>query len=303
MERSLFARLAAVAAALLALAFAAPATAACHLGKPGGTAQVEVGNTGRSLLLHRPSDPRDGPLPLVMLFHGSGGSARGILDSSRLESTAERHGFILVAADAGIRANDGFAWNIPGVPTVTGHLPTRDDPDDVAFVAATIDWLVAQGCADPARVYATGLSGGGRMTSWLACVAADRFAAIAPVVGLRAGNPLPANPRMPDPATCRPSRPVPVLAFAGDKDTTNPIEGGGSPYWQYPMSAALSRWAGLDGCHGKPVSSTLTNGRTELRYGNCRAGAEVVGDVLLGAGHSWTADNQAMVAFFARHHR
>lgn len=302
MQRGSFIRWIAALGALAALAMTAPATA-CRVGKPGETVSVTVANTGRSMLLHVPATRGSGSLPLVLLFHGSGGDARGILKNSRLEQTSDSHGFILAAADAGIRADDGFAWNIPGVPTVTGHVPTRDDPDDVAFVEAAIDWLVAQGCADPARIYATGHSGGGRMTSWLACVAADRFAAIAPVVGLRAGSPLASNPQLPDPATCTPSRPVPVMAFAGDKDTTNPIEGGGSPYWQYPMSAALARWAALDGCHGKPRSTTLTNGRRELHYDSCRRGAEVIGDILAGAGHVWTADNQAMWAFFARHRR
>jgi polyhydroxybutyrate depolymerase len=301
MERIDIGRLIAVLAALFALAAAGSATAACRVGKPGETQQVQVADTGRTVLLHVPAGPASGPMPLVTLFHGSGGNARGILKTSGLEPTADRHGFILAAADAGIPAEDGFAWNIPGVPTITGHLPTRDDPDDVAFVLAAIDWLAAQGCADRARVYATGLSGGGRMTSWLACVAADRFAAIAPVVGLRAGNPLAADPRQPDPATCQPSRAMPVLAFAGDKDTTNPVDGGGSPYWQYPMSAALARWAALDGCREGPAVVTVSPGRSDQRYSECRGGAEVVGDILAGAGHVWTADNDALWAFFARH--
>jgi polyhydroxybutyrate depolymerase len=303
MGNAKLARIGALLAALLAVVMAAPAAAVCRVGKPGETVPISVGQTGRTLLLHLPGGPTRGRLPLVMLFHGSGGNARSILRASALERTANRHGFILVAADAGIRADDGFAWNIPGVPTVTGHIPTRDDPDDVAFVGQAIDWLVAQGCVDPARVYATGHSGGGRMTSWLGCVDADRFAAIAPNVGLRAGNPLASNPRRPDPATCRPSRPVPVLAFAGDKDTTNPIEGGGSPYWQYPMSAALARWAALDGCRRGPAVVKLGHGRTEQRYSRCRGGGEVTGDVVAGAGHVWTADNEAMWAFFARHRR
>jgi polyhydroxybutyrate depolymerase len=297
------ARLVAIVAALFALAAAGSATAACRVGKAGETQQVPVGNTGRTVLLHVPAGPASGPLPLVMLFHGSGGSGRGILKTSGLEPAADRHGFILAAADAGIPAEGGFAWNIPGVPTITGHMPTRDDPDDVAFVLATIDWLVAQGCADPARVYATGHSGGGRMTSWLGCVAADRFAAIGPVVGLRAGNPLAADPRQPDPATCQPSRPMPVLAFAGEKDTTNPIEGGASPYWQYPMSAALARWAALDGCREGPQTVAVSPNRSDQRYTGCREGTEVIGDVLAGAGHVWTADNDALWAFFARHKR
>ena len=303
MPRGFTARLAPLLAALLALTVASPSLAACRVGTPGRTVPVDIGDSGRSVLLHLPAGAAAARLPLVLLFHGSGGTAKGIVKNSGLERTADRHGFILAAADAGIRADDGFAWNIPGVPTVTGHVPTADDPNDVAFVEKTIDWLTAEGCADPARVYATGHSGGGRMTSWLGCVAADRFAAIAPNVGLRAGNPLASNPRQPDPATCRPSGPVPVLAFAGDKDTTNPIEGGGSPYWQYPMAAALARWAALEGCRGRPVSVRVSAGRTEQRYTRCRSGAEVTGDVLAGAGHVWTADNEAMWAFFARHRR
>lgn len=303
METRNLAGLVALIAALFACAAAEPAIAACRVGTPGETKLVAVGATGRSLLLHLPAGPASQRLPLVLLFHGSGGSGRGILETSDLEPAADRHRFIVAAPDAGIRAGQGFAWNIPGVPTVTGHVPTKDDPDDVAFVLAAIDWLVAEGCADPARVYATGLSGGGRMTSWLGCVAADRFAAIAPVVGLRAGNPLVSDPRRPDPATCRPTRPVPVLAFAGDKDATNPIEGGGAPYWQYPMSTALARWAALDGCRQEPRAAAVSAGRSEQRYSGCREGAEVVGDVLAGAGHVWTADNDAMWAFFARHAR
>jgi polyhydroxybutyrate depolymerase len=303
MERITVGRLVAVLAAVLALIVTAPATAACRVGKPGETQQVAVGETGRTLLLHLPVGTTGERLPLVLLFHGSGGSGRGILKNSGLEPAADRHGFILAAADAGIPAEDGFAWNIPGVPTITGHVPTKDDPDDVTFVLAAIDWLVAQDCVDPARVYATGLSGGGRMTSWLGCVAADRFAAIAPVVGLRAGNPLATDPRQPDPATCQPSRPMPVLAFAGDKDQTNPIEGGGAPYWQYPMSAALARWAALDGCREGPAAVAVSTARRDQRYTGCRDGAEVVGDILSGAGHVWTADNDALWAFFARHKR
>src|SRR3546814_12134745 len=79
------------------------------------------------------------------------------------------------------------------------------------------------------------------LTSWLGCVAADRFAAIAPVVGLRAGNPDADDPSRPDPATCAPAEPMPVIAFAGDADKTNPIQGGGAGYWHYTMHAAEQR--------------------------------------------------------------
>jgi polyhydroxybutyrate depolymerase len=189
------------------------------------------------------------------------------------------------------------------VPSVDGRMPQAGDADDVAFIHRAVDWLVKQHCADRRRVYATGLSGGGRMASWLGCVAARRFAAIAPVVGLRAGNPLKPAPDQPDPDSCRPSAPVPVLTFAGDADTTNPIEGGGAPYWQYPMRAALARWAMLNGCR-VPVPRAMVGAKVyEEGYTGCRDGADVRARVTIGGGHAWLVDNDALWAFLSVHRR
>jgi polyhydroxybutyrate depolymerase len=50
-----------------------------------------------------------------------------MLRHSGLAATSDHHGFLLAAPDAGIPAGKGFVWNIPGVPTVTGAVPTADD--------------------------------------------------------------------------------------------------------------------------------------------------------------------------------
>ncbi|HEX7944121.1 MAG TPA: PHB depolymerase family esterase [Phenylobacterium sp.] len=295
----------ALVAALATLMLAAPAAqAACRIGTAGATQKVDL--AGRSILVHIPAgfDPAKRH-PLLFLLHGSGGTGAQMLARSKLAATSDAHGFILAAPDGGIPVPErgGFVWNIPGVPTVTGKVPTAQDADDVAYIGAAIDQLVGQACVDKAQVYVTGLSGGGRMSSWLGCVAADRFAAIAPVVGLRAGNPSKGDPQTPDPATCRPSRPVPVIAFAGDKDTTNPIEGGGTPYWQYPMHAAEQRWAQLNGCKGALQTRDVTPAVYEERYAPCRAGAEVVARITRGGVHDWVVDNEAMWAFLTRYRR
>ena len=280
--------------------FAAHA-AGCAGVAPGTTQRIPIGVSGRAMLIHVPRG-YTGRAPLVFLLHGSTGTGAQMLAESGLAETADRHGFVVTAPDGGIPAGAGFVWNIPGVPTVTGKVPGPGDADDVAYLTTTARWLAEQGCADRTRIYVTGLSGGGRMTSWLGCVAADRFAAIAPVVGLRAGNPDARDQRFPDPATCKPVRPMPVIAFAGGKDTTNPVQGGGAPYWQYSMRQAEARWADLNGCHTPRTSRTID--RIEQRgYTDCRAGAEVVAHIDLDAGHSWVADNDAMWAFFAKHRR
>ena len=242
-------------------------------------------------------------MPLVLLLHGSTSTGADMLRESRLAQTADRRGFIVVAPDGGIAAPGGFVWNIPGVQTVTGALPPRDARDDVAYLLGLVDRLVASGCVDKRRVYATGLSGGGRMVSWLGCVAPRRFAAIAPVVGLRAGRPSTIDPSRVDPSTCRPAVPIPVLAFAGNADTTNPIDGGGAPYWRYSQSAALQRWATLNGCsesYVRAVSASVY----EQGYARCAAGAAVAVRVTRGGKHSWSVvANDAMWAFFSRHAR
>lgn len=298
------ARLLSILIAALTLAWGPAAFAACGPGQPGSTFRFPVADTGRSLVVHLPRGlDAARPSPLVFVLHGSGGTGEAILRDSRLADTADRHGFIVVAPDAGIPVERGFVWNIPAVPTVTGEVPGPADADDVAYLTTAIDALAAQGCVDPARVYVTGLSGGGRMASWLGCVAADRFAAIAPVVGLRAGNPDEQDPARPNPATCTPSRPMPVMAFAGDADTVNPIQGGGAGYWSYTMHAAEQRWAQINGCATVRPTRWVAPNVYEEGYADCRDDADVVAHITRDGGHSWVADNEAMWAFFSRRSR
>lgn len=292
-------------AAALLLAWGAAARAAgCEIGVAGSVQSIAIGDSGRPLLVHVPKG-FDGarPAPLLFLLHGSGGTGRQILANSGLAETADRHGFILVAPDGGIPHEKGFVWNIPGVPTVAGKIPGPGDADDVAYLGAIIDALADKGCVDRARVYATGLSGGGRMTSWLGCVASGRFAAIAPVVGLRAGNPLAEDRSRPDPDSCTPDRLMPVIAFAGDKDGTNPIAGGGPGYWQYSMHAAEQRWAAINRCTPAPATRWVSETVYEEGYADCAGGAEVIGRITVGGGHSWVADNEALWALLSRHRR
>lgn len=93
--------------------------------------------------------------------------------------TADAEDLVLAAPTGGIPDGDLYSWNIPGVPLANGEDPPPDARDDLQFISDIADTLVNRWGLDPDRVYATGYSGGGRMSSALACELAS-IAAIAP---------------------------------------------------------------------------------------------------------------------------
>jgi polyhydroxybutyrate depolymerase len=129
-------------------------------------------------------------------------------------------------------------------------------------------------CIDPARVYANGLSNGGGMTNRLACEASDMIAAIGGVAGAYS------------PVTCNISRPVPVIAFHGDKDSIVEYEGNaalGFPAYQDWGKA----WAERNGCDLTPTLIPQVDDVRGVRYAGCQAGADVVVYTVEGGGHVW----------------
>lgn len=278
----------------------------CDLTAGRQTIEVEAAGALRSVLVYIPAAPRTrGAMPLILNLHGSGSSGAQQLDRSGLIRLADHNHVLVASPDGGLTLpSGGLAWNIPGVPTTAGQVPPDGAPDDVAYITKLIDVLIVRGCADPARVYVTGLSGGGRMASYLGCVVSDKLAAIAPVVGLRAGSPDLDSPDHPSIGSCQPREVMPVIAFSGDADTTNPIAGGGAKYWRYSLLAAERRWANIDGCTGVVLSNVRSWHSIRRRYVGCKQGAAVVSYVKHGGSHSWmVADLTLMWRFMAAHPR
>jgi polyhydroxybutyrate depolymerase len=248
------------------------------------TLTLTSGGAQRVVVVYVPSS-YDGHfrLPLILNLHGSQSTAEEQMLRSELARTAEQQRVIVAAPQGLLPAPPGFRWNVPGVTTTDPAAP-----DDEQFLSDVIDHLEATLCVDPRRIYGAGYSGGARMISQYACDHADRLAAIAPVAGLRAGVPVsgPAGAQ-PDPATCRPRRAVPIIAFAGTADPVNPYAGGGAAYWQYGTEAAQDRWAQLDDCHAGPVERPVA-AHVELRaYRGCDDRAHLLLYRIEGGGHTW----------------
>src|SRR5688500_874942 len=220
-------------------------------------------------------------LGLVLDLHGSGGTAAGQARNSGFETLAATEGF-LVATLEGERNR----WN---VPAQSGRA------DDVAYVSDVITHVAARVCTDESRVYMTGFSGGGRMTSLAACRLGSRLAAVAPVSALRWPGPCD-GPR------------VPVLTFHGLADPQNPYDGhaaGRGAEWLESVPEALAGWAQHNHCEREVIMEDPPGPLSTMRYGRCDGDAEVRLVRIEGLGHTWARTEidatSVMWQFFTRH--
>jgi polyhydroxybutyrate depolymerase len=243
---------------------------------------IEVGGRARTYRLHLPANAPRGPVPLVIALHGGFGNGKQMEKSVGFDAVADREGFAVVYPDGlNHHWNDGR--------TASG----AEDVDDVAFMRALIDELVAKHGIDGKRVFATGVSNGGSMSYRLACELSDRIVAIAPVIGALSVG---------EAAACHPTRPISVLAIASVNDPLVPYNGGeidgasGRPTRGAMIGAIASatQLATAAGCTGAPTTTAEpdrdpNDGTTVERrdYSGCPAGIAVTLVSITGSGHTW----------------
>jgi len=232
-----------------------PATPTLKAGQTSRT--LQSGKYMRKYLVYAPASYKGTtPVPVVFDFHGYSSSPQGQLGASGFRELADQEGFIGVYPE-GI----GASWNVNGCCGQAGE----EQLDEIAFVRSIVDELKKDACVDPKRIYATGISQGGGMAHHVACLAADIFAAVAPV-----SSDLRTEP-------CMPARPISELSFRGEADSLDAYEGGhvGPPgmegYTAIGAKATLERWKTIDMCSGTPV---MMNEHCET-YTACAAGTEV----------------------------
>jgi polyhydroxybutyrate depolymerase len=191
---------------------AAPVTCPSAALQPGDTVHtVQVGADSRSYLLHvAPAYDGARAVPLVVDFHGIGSSGSDERATSPYPAVVDPEGVVMAFPD-GLRGPIGTGWNVG--PCCVANV------DDVAFTRAMVAQIQSIACIDSARVYAVGVLTGGGMAHYLACHAADVFAAVAPA----AFDLLQENV-----TDCNPPRPITVISFRGTADSRVPYAGGPS---------------------------------------------------------------------------
>lgn len=278
-------RFTAVVGALLAVAALPACAEEEHIVKK----TIETGGRERAYRLHvPPSYSKEKPVPLVLMFHGGGGSSSGMESLTHFGALSDREGFIVAYPDA-VEGN----WN-------DGREDFRSEArklgvDDVAFVAALIDALSAEYAIDPKRIFASGISNGAIMSHCLGARLSRRFAAIAPVVGGMATGVAEAF---------APEEPVSVLVLQGTDDPLVPYDGGGIGFFGgrgtiVSTKRAIDLWVAHDGCGAEPAVEDLPDRDPEdgtrihrSTWTGGKNGTEVVLLRIEGGGHTWPTGPQ-----------
>jgi polyhydroxybutyrate depolymerase len=222
-----------------------------------------------------------GRVPLLLVLHGGGGTGLGMARLSGFTALAQREGFAVEFPDSGVKA-----WN-DGRPDPSGKRPSTDDS---GWLTALAQDAVAQGWADPKRLYVCGMSNGGFMTLRLACEQGATFAAFGSVAANGAG------------AGCPDGPPVPLCLIAGTDDPIVPFGGGpiklrrwgGARGVAEPFEGAVAFWARRDHAGPEALPRELADAdpkdgtRVRLRrWPAGPGGADLQAYVVEGGGHAW----------------
>ncbi|HVB50960.1 MAG TPA: hypothetical protein VND89_04360 [Acidimicrobiales bacterium] len=251
--------------------------ASCSAVSPESTTlSLEVNGFSRTVIVHVPRGSSGStPMALVLNLHGSGSTALEQEELSDMNATANAAKFIAAYPQALIPDGSGFDWNVPGVSLFGGRAVPAKSANDLTFLKKLVGILEQKYCVNSSEVYATGLSGGAREASQLACDDSSLFAAIAPVSGLRRPTPCPTK------------RAVPVITFHGSAGRIDPFGGQGQAYWTYSVTTAAKYWAQQDRCSTKPTKSTPEPTVDLTTYSGCSNGAAVELYEIKGEGHEW----------------
>lgn len=223
--------------------------------------------------------------PVIISLHGRLGTAIRQMKFADFKPLADRDKVIIVCPQGVDRSwNDGR-----GTPANAKGI------NDVKFIDQLITYLVNTYRADPRKIYVTGMSNGGFMTSRLACELNTRIAAIAVVAA-----------SMDEDMGYQPNKPMPVMYIQGTKDPLVPFAGGamkkGAGGDIYGHEEVLKKWAAIDHCNNKPLITyppvSVNDGTSVIKeeYSNGN-GFKVIGLTIVDGGHTWPGGTQYLPKF------
>jgi len=164
--------------------------------------------------------------PLLLNFHGFGGSGADHYEWTGMAELAEAEGFIL-ALPTGTELDGSPHWN-----AALDSPDNKSEADDLGFARKLVETVEASYGIDRERVYAVGYSNGGMFSFALACYASDLVAAVGAVSGTMLTD-----------EDCEPTHPTSVVTLHGTADDVLPY---GGDEGSMPQEDIVEYWAGFN---------------------------------------------------------
>lgn len=243
--------------------------------------EIDVDGRSRTFLVDVPGEraPVEG-MPLVIMLHGTGGSAAQAERDYGWTEKGQRETFIVVYPE-GVQGEGRLKIRTWNAGRCCQYAMERN-VDDTKFISSLLDHLVSRFPVDESRIYVAGMSNGAMLAYRIACEIPGRFAAIGAVSGTMMVS---------DP--CVPSRAIPVVHIHSDDDTKVPYPGGKGigGYCFSPVDSAIQVMKVNNGC-----STVTTTEYPDYRLSVIKACAEdaSIETYLLGdGGHSWAGGRRS----------
>ncbi|WP_038210101.1 MULTISPECIES: extracellular catalytic domain type 1 short-chain-length polyhydroxyalkanoate depolymerase [Xenophilus] len=237
----------------------------------------------RGFHVYRPPDMApDERLPLLVMLHGCGQTARDFAIGTRMNRLAARERFLVLYPEQDLLANPQGCWN-------WFELRSGQALAEAATLLSAIDRVCMAHGGDRARVAVAGLSAGAGMAALLGLSAPERFVAVAMHSGVAPGaarsrhSALAAMAGRRAPALgASPAVPLPpLLVLQGDADAVvAPVNG----------ERAARAWAEAGGARPAAAQQRQRGQRLPMRVTayRRRGRTQVVQVDIHGLGHDWS---------------
>ncbi len=242
------------------------------------TEQILVDGMKRKLITYIPEKSTNEAMPVVIALHGGFATPKAMFRLANFKSLADKEKFIVVCPASKRFWHDGAATK--GI-------------DDVKFIDELISHVIKKYHADPERIYITGISNGGFMTTRLACQLSNRVAAIAVVAAT-----------LDTEEGYEPKKPMPVMYIHGTRDPIVSYNGGklfGRKIYSHKQ--VVEKWVMLNGCYTEPAQTEITDSSHDgtmifkQEYTNKQNGLKVVSYTIGNGGHTWPNGRQYFPEF------
>jgi polyhydroxybutyrate depolymerase len=190
---------------------------------------IVVNGLTRRYIMFTPKNYAAGaPLPVIIFFHGSGGTCEKYLIAG-FHIFADKERFIVIHPDSYTRPSRTWAFSSPAT-------------SDMNFINQLLDTLIKNFNVDSTRIFVGGKSNGASMTFWYASFYGQRVRAIAPV-----SNTI-------EKMLATPPKAIPMIYFFGTADNTVSYYGSSA---RHSAEAGTALWAGFNGCESTPLIENL----------------------------------------------